>query len=94
MTDQENLTRKQAAKYLGVSDATLRFWASHDHGPRFFKAGEKLVRYRRVDLEAWIEERLNTPASPKSTSAVRQRLSTSTPSDLRAATQEQGWEGL
>ena len=56
---QQALTPQQAARYLGVSDATLRLWRSRCKGPRYFKAGEKLVRYRRADLDAWIETRLS-----------------------------------
>jgi excisionase family DNA binding protein len=59
-TDQHTLTPREAARYLGISDAALRLWRSEDKGPRYFKAGEKLVRYRRTDLDAWIEERLST----------------------------------
>jgi len=48
----------QAGRYLGISGAVLRLWRSESKGPRYFKAGEKLVRYRRADLDAWIEARL------------------------------------
>lgn len=59
MTDhQDTLTPKQAAKYVGISEAAMRLWRSQSKGPRYFKAGEKLVRYRRTDLDAWIEARL------------------------------------
>jgi excisionase family DNA binding protein len=59
MTDYQNtLTPIQAAKYLGISEAVLRLWRSEGKGPRYFRAGEKLVRYRRADLDAWIEARL------------------------------------
>jgi excisionase family DNA binding protein len=62
MTDVlQALTPRQAARYLGVSDATLRLWRSGGKGPKYFRAGEKLVRYRRADLDAWIEARLCTP---------------------------------
>jgi predicted DNA-binding transcriptional regulator AlpA len=59
---QNTLTPIQAAKYIGISEAVLRLWRSEGKGPRHFKAGEKLVRYRRVDLDAWIEARLSAPA--------------------------------
>lgn len=63
MTDQEStLTPIKAARYLGISEASLRLWRSEGRGPRFFKAGEKLIRYRRADLDAWIEARLSVPA--------------------------------
>jgi len=45
-----------------VSDAVLRLWRSQGRGPRYYKAGEKLVRYRRTDLDSWIEARLSAPA--------------------------------
>jgi excisionase family DNA binding protein len=60
MTDQQNtLTPKQAAKYVGISEGALRLWRAEGTGPRHFRAGEKLVRYRRADLDAWIEARLS-----------------------------------
>ena len=63
MTEQENtLTPLKAAKYLGISEAVLRLWRSEGKGPRYFRAGEKLVRYRRTDLDSWIEARLSAPA--------------------------------
>lgn len=58
---QTTLTPRQAAHYLGISDSALRLWRSEGKGPRFFRAGEKLIRYRRADLDAWIESRLTAP---------------------------------
>ncbi|MGA2990097.1 MAG: helix-turn-helix domain-containing protein [Candidatus Korobacteraceae bacterium] len=64
MIEQENtLTPQRAAKYLGISEAALRLWRSQGQGPRFFRAGEKLVRYRIRDLNEWIESRLSAPAT-------------------------------
>jgi predicted DNA-binding transcriptional regulator AlpA len=59
---QQTLTPIQAAKYLGISEAVLRLWRSTGKGPRFYRAGEKLIRYRRGDLDLWIEERLSQPS--------------------------------
>ena len=61
MIEQQSLTTKNAARYIGVSEAVMRVWRADGRGPRYFKAGEKLVRYRRIDLETWIEARLNEP---------------------------------
>ena len=64
MTEQENtLNPLKAAKYLGISEAALRLWRTEGRGPRHFRAGEKLIRYRRADLDAWIEDRLSAPAA-------------------------------
>ena len=60
------LTPQQAAKYMGISEAVLRLWRSEGKGPRYFRAGEKLVRYRRADLDSWIEARLSAPAAIES----------------------------
>jgi excisionase family DNA binding protein len=65
MTQEQNgLTTRQAAKYMGISEGVLRLWRSLGKGPIFFKAGEKLVRYRRSDLDSWIESRLTGPGTP------------------------------
>jgi len=58
---QNTLTPLQAAKYVGISEAALRLWRSEGKGPRYFRAGDKLVRYRRADLDSWIESRLSEP---------------------------------
>lgn len=61
MTEQEiTLAPIKAAKYLGISEASLRLWRSEGKGPRYFKAGLKLIRYRKIDLDQWIEARLVT----------------------------------
>ncbi len=66
MNEQPNtLTPKKAASYLGISEAALRLWRSEGRGPRFFRAGEKLIRYRRADLDFWIEARLSQPTGAK-----------------------------
>ncbi len=56
---QNTLTTSAAARYLGVSAATLRFWRANNEGPKYFRAGDRLVRYRKVDLDRWIESRLS-----------------------------------
>lgn len=56
---------RQAGRYVGVSAAVLRLWRARGEGPRYFRAGEKLVRYRRADLDSWIEARLSEPSVKK-----------------------------
>jgi excisionase family DNA binding protein len=57
------MTPKQAARYIGVTESTLRLWRSQGEGPCYFRAGEKLIRYRRADLDLWIEARLSKPGT-------------------------------
>lgn len=61
--NQIPLNEKQAAKYLGTSHGTLILWRNQGIGPRYFRAGEKLIRYRRSDLDSWIEARLSAPTA-------------------------------
>ena len=60
---ENTLTPMQAAKYVGISEAALRLWRAEGKGPRYFRAGEKLVRYRKADLDSWIESRLSEPTA-------------------------------
>jgi predicted DNA-binding transcriptional regulator AlpA len=48
-------TPKEAARYINVSEAALRLWRRRGAGPRYFLAGPRLIRYRQIDLDAWIE---------------------------------------
>lgn len=49
-------TRPQVAKYTQTSVATLARWAGEEgKGPKVTKLG-RLVRYKREDVLAWIEE--------------------------------------
>lgn len=54
----ENLTPKQTASLLNVPEATLAVWRSTNRVVLpFFKLGHH-VRYRRCDLERFIEQNL------------------------------------
>lgn len=54
----ELLSRKEAAAYLGVAEKTLAMWKwSGRYGLPFVKLG-RLVKYRKVDLDAFIQERI------------------------------------
>ena len=64
LTAEHALDTRNAARYVGASEAALRLWRRRGTGPRYYTAGTKLVRYRRVDLDAWIEARLSAPETP------------------------------
>ena len=49
----------QAATYLGCTPDTLRVWVSKRRVP-FIKVG-RLTRFRRTDLDAWLDARLVLP---------------------------------
>lgn len=49
------LTREEVAQWLSVTEQCLRRWATKGVGPPFVKIGY-WVRYRREDIEKWIEQ--------------------------------------
>lgn len=48
------LDEKEAAAILNCGINTLRNWRNLKKGPPFVKIGERMVRYRRADLAAFI----------------------------------------
>lgn len=48
------LTETQAADFLNVTIRALQAWRQRGGGPCFAKIG-RLVRYRMVDLTAWLD---------------------------------------
>jgi excisionase family DNA binding protein len=55
MTNQSFLLDERAvSETLSVSLATVRRWRYMGGGPRFLKLGN-LVRYKREDLDQWLE---------------------------------------
>ena len=57
-----------AAEFLDVKVPTLRRWRWSGDGPPFIKLGGA-VRYRRSDLEAFIEAKLRTSTSDQGQAA-------------------------
>ncbi len=53
---EQLICTKVAAACLGISHQTLEKWRSQNRGPRFCKIGGKIVRYRKSDLDAFVEE--------------------------------------
>lgn len=78
----------QAAIYLGIAKSTLYTWRTRrpGFGPRAVKAGGAL-RYRRSDLDEWIEAQAEPPDADAGSDAENGRLSLQGP-DSR--TQELG----
>ena len=62
------LTVDQAAVYLAIPKATLYTWRTRriGFGPRAVKFGGSL-RYRQVDLDAWVAAHLEPQARPDGT---------------------------
>ncbi len=55
---EELLTTKEAAACIDVTEHTLCVWRSSGrYRIRFYRVGRN-VRYRRSDLDAWLESRM------------------------------------
>lgn len=62
--DRRLMTRREAAEYLGISQATLSRWAAERTGPPFIKLhdGEAgAVRYPSDLLAMFLESRIKQP---------------------------------
>jgi predicted DNA-binding transcriptional regulator AlpA len=52
----ELLTIEQVSEMTTLSVPTLRWYRATGKGPKSGKVGGRAVRYRRSDVEAWINE--------------------------------------
>ena len=57
------LTETEAAKLIGFSIRTVQKWRMQGRGPKFVKVSSRAIRYRREDVDAWIESRLRSSTS-------------------------------
>lgn len=51
-----NLTTKEASKYYGVAEQTMINWRHLCRGPEYFKLSTRAIRYRKSDLDAYMEK--------------------------------------
>ena len=59
------LSRREAAQFLGIRESTLAVWHATDRYPLpVIKVG-RLVRYRRDDLERFLDQRTTSHASQR-----------------------------
>ena len=53
---------KAAAAFLKLTDRTMQAYRHRGGGPRYIRLSSRCIRYRRVDLRAWVEARIRTRA--------------------------------
>ncbi|MCK4414548.1 MAG: AlpA family phage regulatory protein [Candidatus Eisenbacteria sp.] len=51
------LRRKETCRFVGLSDSTIRRLEIRGKFPRRVKLTERLIGWRRCDLEAWVQAR-------------------------------------
>jgi len=62
---EDHLTTKEAAKYVGVSESSLRRdRRDRQYGIQFITLGPRLIRYSRAELQKWLKERSSNVSSP------------------------------
>lgn len=52
------LSERDAAEFLGYTMRALQNWRTRGGGPVYVKISARSIRYRRCDLNAWIESKL------------------------------------
>jgi predicted DNA-binding transcriptional regulator AlpA len=57
------LTEREAATHLNFSPRTLAGWRYRGGGPPYVSVSSTAVRYRRRDLDKWIETRVRWSTS-------------------------------
>jgi predicted DNA-binding transcriptional regulator AlpA len=55
--DDDLLTTKQVADWLGISTQWLEIGRSKNYGPRFVRISARVIRYTRGDVREWLRGR-------------------------------------
>lgn len=53
--EKEYFSEREVSQHYGISTGTLQNMRCQGRGPRYFKFG-RAVRYKRADLEAFMEQ--------------------------------------
>ncbi|WP_425410756.1 helix-turn-helix transcriptional regulator [Hyphococcus sp.] len=59
------LCEKDAASFLGYTIRALQNWRLRGGGPQYVKISARSIRYRRRDLLAWVESKLQNNTSER-----------------------------
>lgn len=54
--DERFWSSKKAARFIEVTDRTLRNWRKRRRGPPYYKRGGRIV-YERGELQSWLQGR-------------------------------------
>lgn len=49
------LNERQAADVIDARPGTLAVWRTRGKGPAYIRIGARMIRYRRADLDAFID---------------------------------------
>lgn len=66
-TNEPMETTAEVSRRLGIPAGTLKRWRFERRGPAYFKMGERgHIRYRRADIDAFIEQQMVDPQAEAS----------------------------
>ena len=54
------IDERAAADFLGLTDRTLQTFRYRGDGALYVAVSSRCIRYRRIDLKAWADERLRS----------------------------------
>ncbi len=60
---QALIDEKAAAAFCDLSERTIQGYRYRGGGPKYCRLSARCVKYRRLDLRLWVEERLRTSTS-------------------------------
>ena len=64
------IRQEEAALILEVTPRCLENWRHRGGGPSYVRISARCIRYRRSDINKWIEERVRTSTSDLGTDAA------------------------
>lgn len=57
----DSLSGRELSHALGLHYGTLTRWRDEGIGPKWYRVGPKLVRYRKADIQEWFHAQADTP---------------------------------
>ena len=57
------IDERAAAGFLKLTDRTMQGYRYRGDGPKYIALSHRCIRYRRIDLRGWAEERLRSSTS-------------------------------
>ncbi|MEQ9643222.1 MAG: DNA-binding protein [Alphaproteobacteria bacterium] len=57
------IDERQAGAFVGLGERAMQAYRQRGGGPLFVRISARCVRYRRVDLKAWADDRLRRSTS-------------------------------
>jgi len=57
LAERAFLSPKEVEAIYGIPVSTLSFWRNASgSGPKFTRVGDRRIKYRRADIESWLQE--------------------------------------